>query len=100
MRKYNNNWAAKRLTINFNQKQWRQDLAAYVNDHLYWMGKVMVTRSRALEKNSSIYVKGRKQFTIYNNVGGEVIVTYENENQIISTTHQELLNKYFEERGM
>lgn len=100
MRRYNNNWGAKKLTINFNQKQWRQDLAAYINEHLYWNGKVRVTRSRALEKNSNIYVKGRKQFSIYNNVGCEVRVTYDNENQIIKTTHQEIISNYFKERSI
>ena len=96
---YNNNWNAKKLTINFNQKQWRQDLAAYVNEHLYWNGRVRVTRSKAIEKNSSIYFKGRRQFEIFNDSGGRVFVQYENENEIISTSHSDLINNYFKERS-
>lgn len=99
-KKYNNNWGARKLIVNFNQKQWRQDLAAYINEHLYWNGKVRVTRSRVTKRNSSIYLKGRKQFYVYNNIGDEVIVTYDNENKVIDTTHRELIENYLKGRNI
>lgn len=96
---YNSNWSVKPLSVNFNQKQWRQDFGAYVRDHLYWDAKVRVSRSRGIGKGPNLYTKGVKQFEVYNGVGGEVSVQYQNNNEVLYTTHEELLNKYFEERG-
>lgn len=31
-KRYNSNWDAKRLVVSFNQKQWRQDFAAFVRE--------------------------------------------------------------------
>ena len=35
-RTYKNNWVAKKMVVNFNQKQWRQDLASFIVNKLNW----------------------------------------------------------------
>lgn len=35
MRKHSSSWNAEEMTINFNQKQWRQDLAAFISKKRY-----------------------------------------------------------------
>ena len=97
---YNTNWLAKPLSINFNQKQWRQDLAAYVREHLFW-GITKVSRAKCFN-GPDLYskIKGAKTFYIYNDVGGQVIVHFEEDNKILDTTHEDLIKKYFEERGV
>ena len=98
---YRSNWNVKELSVNFNQKQWRQDFGAYVRSKLFWFGDVRVSRAR-VEKGPSSYakIKGVKCFEVYNNVGGAVVVHFQNENEIISTTHEDLVKNYFEERGL
>ena len=98
---YNTNWSVKELTINFNQKQWRQDFGAYVRDKLYWYGIVRVSRAKA-DKGPDLYskIKGAKTFEVYNDVGGAVVVHFQNNNEIIGSTHEELLQQYFQERGL
>lgn len=97
---YRSNWSVKPLEINFNQKQWRQDFGAYVKDKLFWSADVKVSRARA-EKGPSTYakVKGVKSFEVYNTFGGSVVVHFENNNKIISSNREDLINSYLEERG-
>ncbi len=96
-KKYNSNWNAKKLIISFNQKQWRQDFAAFVKEKKFW-SITRVTRSRAISSNP--LDKGIKTFEVYNQYGGNIKVVYQDDNRIISTTDDDLMKKYFEERGM
>lgn len=97
---YNSRWSVKQLNVNFNQKQWRQDFGAYVKNKLFWRGLVLVTRSKAKSKTSNLKsTKGSKTFEVYNGYGGSVIVTYQKENEVLYTSHDELIEEYFEKRN-
>ena len=97
---YNSAWSVKPLAVNFNRKEWRQDLGAYVRRKLFWDGTTRVSRSRRKTKDSNLVTKGIKTFEIYNNYGGCVRVDYQNNNEVLYTTHEEIIEKYFEERGL
>lgn len=97
---YNSNWDVKPLLINFNQKQWRQDLGAYIRNKLFWDGTTRVSRAKSLTKGPNIITKGIKSFEIYNAYGGSVKVEFQNNNEILHTTHEALVKQYFEERGL
>ena len=94
-RKYRNVWEAKKMIINFNFKEWRQDFASYVQENKYWR-EVGVTRARALDGN--FYNKGIKKFEVFNRYGGSVKVSFKNENEIIGSNEQELIKRYLDER--
>lgn len=96
---YNSKWPVKKLIVNFNEKQWRQDFGEFVRQKLYWSGRTMVTRSRAKGKNVSIFSKGVKSFEVHNGYGENVIVEYQNQNQVLHTNREDLVNQYFKERG-
>ena len=96
---YNSNWKTQRLEINFNQKQWRQDFGAFIREKLFWDGKTRVSRSRAKTKGPNLITKGIKTFEIYNSYSS-VIVEYQNNNEVLYTTHEELVKEYFKERGL
>ena len=66
--------------VNFNQKQWRQDFAAYVKDKLNW-SSARVTKSEVIEKghyDNSLgeYLTSLKEFTVINGSGDEVKIQY------------------------
>lgn len=94
-KQYRTTWGAEKLTINFNQKQWRQDFAAFVKEKRYW-AVTRVTKSRSISRNP--LDKGIKTFTVYDRYGNEVKITYQNNNEIINTTDSEITLMYFEER--
>ena len=94
-RKYRNIWNAKKMTINFNLKEWRQDLAAYVREKKYWYD-VRVTKARSYDEN--FYNKGIKTFEIFNVYGGNIKVAFKDENKIIDSSDEELIKKYLEDR--
>ena len=52
MKKYR--WYAQSLKVNFNYKEWRQDLAAFVRRKLFW-DFAMVSKSRAVTLKSGFY---------------------------------------------
>ena len=70
---YNSSWNAKKLTINFNHKQWRQDLAAFIQQKKYW-DHASVTRAKSVTNN--VFHKGSKSFEIFNGVGSSVTIQY------------------------
>lgn len=96
-KKYNSSWNAKRLVISFNQKQWRQDFASFVQEKKFW-GITRVSRAKAISTNPMD--RGIKIFEVYDQHGGNVSVTFRNDNEIISTSHSNLVKQYFAERGM
>ncbi len=61
MKKYR--WYAQSLNVNFNYKEWRQDLAAFVRRKLFW-DFAMVSKSRVVDLKSGFYSKGNKWFEI------------------------------------
>ena len=89
MRKYNYNWESKKLTVDFNHKIWRQDIAEYVKKKLFW-GATRVTRSR---KNAD----GTKIFEIYNCYGISVRVCYRKKREIVFCDESEIINNYLAE---
>ena len=97
-RTYKNNWYPKKMVVNFNQKQWRQDLASFIVNKLNWYD-VRVSRSRTIEKSSK-YNEGIKEFEIYDSYNNYFKVTYSNQNTIISTSHPEILNEYLINKGI
>lgn len=96
-KKYNNNWNAKKLIVSFNQKQWRQDLAAYIREKLFW-SEARVTRARMISNKK--VDKGIKQFEIFNNIGSNILVKYKNDNEIIECNNIEVINDYLRDKGM
>ena len=70
---YNSKWKVTPLTVNFNQKQWRQDFGAFIRSKLFWDGTTLVTRSKAKSKGPNLITKGIRTFEVYNAYGGSVI---------------------------
>ncbi len=95
---YSNKWPTKMLEINFNQKQWRQDFGAFVRSKLFWDGRTMVTKSRAID-SKNLVSKGIKYFEVYNCYGASIEVQYQNCNEIVHTNNPELLDEYLKMRG-
>lgn len=98
-KRYNSNWNAKKLFINFNHKQWRQDFAAYVREKLFW-DRAKVTRARSISQKNSFYEKGLKQFEVYDGYGRSVNLTFKNESDIVDSSDSKLIEDYFKLRGM
>lgn len=98
MKKYNSSWNAEEMKINFNQKQWRQDLAAFISKKLFWF-TTRVTRSKTIERKTN-YNEAIKEFNIFDCHGSEVIVRYSNKNEIIFTSHEKLLKEYYALKGI
>lgn len=95
MKNYNSNWKAKTLKINFNQKQWRQDLAAFIRDCKKW-GNTRVTRSKIISEDKS---KTIKEFQIFNEDNNYYFnVQYRGENQILDSTDMALTDEYLKGR--
>lgn len=70
--------------VNFNQKQWRQDFAAYVKDKLDW-SSARVTKSEVIKKgyyDNSLEerLSSLKEFRVINGTGGEVRIQYYHNN--------------------
>ena len=97
MKKYNSSWDAEKLEINFNQKQWRQDLAAFVRNKKYWFS-ARVSRSRTVEAKTT-YNSSVKEFEVFDGYGGHIVVRYTNKNEVIYTSNEEIITMYFQERG-
>lgn len=93
-KKYNRSWVAKKIVIDFNQKQWRQDLGAFISLKKYWYF-AKVTRSRIVDRLSNV-----KSFEIYNQHGDSFCITYRDKNKVIDCSDKELVQKYFEEKNM
>lgn len=96
-RKYNSYWDFKEIKINFNEKQWRQDFAAYVKAKRFW-SRARVTRSKV--DPNSVGNEGIKYFEVYDGYGGNVKVKYQDGRNIVNSTHKELIEQYFEDRGL
>lgn len=97
VKKYNSSWEAEKLEINFNQKQWRQDLAAYIRNKKYWH-QARVSRSKTVEARTT-YNSSVKEFKVYDGYGGDIVVRYTNKNEIIYTSNEEILLMYFKSRA-
>ena len=81
MKKYR--WYAQSLNINFNYKEWRQDLAAFVRKKLFW-DFAMVSKSRTVDFKNGFYSKGNKWFEIYDSHGNWLKIIYKNQSDIIA----------------
>lgn len=94
-RKINNNWPAKQMKINFNQKQWRQDLASFIHDKFFWPA-TRVTKSRVISGRRT--ADEVKEFQIYNSNGIDITIRYKHQNKILYSSDKEITKKYFESR--
>ncbi len=94
MKMFNSSWEAKSLKVNFNQKQWRQDIAAWVRDCNLW-SSARVTRSKIVseEKNNII-----KEFKIYNERDNCFYIQYCEENKILDSSNLALTEEYLKGR--
>lgn len=95
---YKNNWSPQKLVVNFNQKQWRQDLASFIVNKLNWFD-VRVSRSKMVEKSTKLN-DGVREFEIYDNQNNIFKVKYSNKNEIIETSHSDILDEYMSMKGM
>lgn len=93
MRTYKKNWSAKQLVVNFNQKQWRQDLASYIANKLNWID-VRVTRSKYVEEDNT------KEFEIFDFSDRKITIKYVNKNEIVNTSNPELVKEYMTMKGI
>lgn len=93
---YKKSWESKPVEVNFNQKQWRQDLAFFLANKLYWIG-ARVSRSKTAEQNSD-FLSVIKEFEIYDSSDNNCKVRYTNKNQIIDTNYSNEINEYLQFR--
>lgn len=98
-RSYYSTWQVKSLAVNFNLKQWRQDIGEFIRSKKFWDGTTRVTRARTIPNNSDIVAKGVKQFKVYNAYGGEVIIQFQNNSELLYTNEIDLVNDYLKKRG-
>ena len=94
MKTYRNNWESCKLIVNFNQLQWRQDLASFIASKLNWL-ETRVTRSKAIQSDAMI-----KEFEIFTIKGDKFNIKYSNKNDIVSTSNDNLVEEYLEKRGI
>lgn len=95
MKNFNSSWQAKTLKVNFNQKQWRQDIAAFIRDCNLWPS-ARVTRSKTIsgEKSNSI-----KEFRIFDESNNQSFnIQYRGENQILESSNTVLTEEYLRSR--
>lgn len=97
---YHQNHQAKKLEVNFNHKQWRQDFAYFVKNSLLWVGDTRVTRTRSISKSANIYHKGIKSFEVQNTSGDSVYVEFKNNSEILGTTFPNLAEDYLKTREL
>lgn len=95
MKKFNNTWNAKKLTINFNHKQWRQDLAAFIQQKKFW-NHAAVTKSKSTSNN--LFHKESKYFDIFDGKGNSIRIQYKNACEVEFSNDIELINEYLESR--
>ena len=97
MKVYRSSWRPCRLVVNFNHKQWRQDLAAFVVKKLNWFD-ARVTKVKTIN-GTDIFKDSIKEFEIYTAKGDSFKVQYTDKSTIISSSSNILLNEYLLARG-
>lgn len=98
MKVYQNNWEPCELIVNFNQKQWRQDLASYIVTKLNWFD-ARVSKSKVIEK-SELYNNAVKEFEIYTRNGNSFKIKYSSKNKIIDCSNFEIVKNYLSLRSI
>lgn len=88
---YQNSWEAKKNIVNFNQKQWRQDLAYFVGLKKQWCN-VHVSRTK--------FVENGKKFEIFDYQNNSITIIYQDKNKIISSSDHDLIKEYLNTKGM
>lgn len=95
-KKYNNRWNAKKMTVNFNQKQWRQDLAAFIQRKKYWKYAI-VTRSKTVSNN--VFDKGSRYFEVYDGFGNNIFVQYKDQCKVEVSNEMDLILEYLDSKA-
>lgn len=83
------------MKINFNQKQWRQDLASFIHDKLFWPA-TRVTKARIISGGRTS--NEIREFQVYNSNGINVTIRYKHQNNILYASDKEVIEKYFDSR--
>lgn len=92
-RKYYASHETKKLEIDFNQKNWRQDLAAFVKKKLNWDWRsTRVTRSKLISNEV-------KQFKIFDQYGRTIDIRYSEKNHIVYADNRALIDEYIRLRS-
>ncbi len=98
-----NNWYSKSLKINFNYKEWRQDLAEFIKKKQFW-DYAIVTKAKSLSSKKMYGNKGHKYFEIYDGKSRYVKILYKNLNEVIAIEptnfDKELVDEYFIKRNL
>lgn len=94
MRTLSSNWKAEALLINFNQKQWRQDIAYFIGKCKNWYNP-RVTYAKTLKDHNA---KKVKEFNIFNEQGEKFFVQFSNKNNIIDCSDDILVKEYLKGR--
>lgn len=94
MKRFNSSWEAKTLKVNFNQKQWRQDIAAWIRDCNLWPS-ARVTRSKIVSEEKDKVIK---EFKIFNENDSYFYVKYSEENHILESSNSVLTEEYMMSR--
>ena len=97
MKIYKNNWEPCKMVVNFNQKQWRQDIASFIVNKLNWYD-ARVSRSKKIDDSNG--TKEFEIFELYSEKGQSFIIRYVNKNKIIFSTNNELVNSYLLSKGI
>ena len=88
---YQNSWEAKKNIVNFNQKQWRQDLAYFVSLKKQW-NDVHVSRTKLVDNG--------KKFEIFDYHNNSITIIYQDKNKIKSDSSYDLIREYLSAKGM
>ena len=97
MKVYKSNWKPCKMVVNFNQKQWRQDIASFIVNKLNWYDARV---SRAKKTDDSNEIKEFEIFEVYSEIGHSFKIRFANKNKIISSTNNELVNSYLLSKGI
>ena len=84
-------WNYKKMEVNFNYKEWRQDFASYLREKNYWESPY-VGRARKAKFGSE------REFYVKDRAGREFYIRYCDKNKIIFATNVSLVEEYLKSR--
>lgn len=94
MKNYRNNWDAEKMIVNFNQKQWRQDLASFIASKLNWID-TRVSRSKFQDESTKI-----KIFEIFDGLNNKCVIKFTNKNEILLSSYPAITEEYLSKKGV
>lgn len=94
MKTYRTNWEPCKMMVNFNQKQWRQDIASFIVNKLNWNNS-RVSRSKQVDDYKEFEI-----FELFSKEEDSFKIKYTNKNDIISSSNTEIVNEYLSLKGI